>query len=167
MPPSSAISQTLDKNQNIYKQINSFHIQISTLADFNNVNKEFLQKNSSHKNPPKTTSQKNPPKKFLPKNFSQKNPPNKFLKFPNNFSKNSLDFENIQFPTYIALRGRNPFRVTCSEIFFVLVRMNVQNGNGWLLHWRNLCEVAWISGKTSAVLSSDVDCWCCQMISYL
>ena len=42
--------------------------------------------------------QKIPPKKFL-----QKNPSKKFLKkskkFPNNFSKNSQYFENIQFPT--------------------------------------------------------------------
>ena len=48
--------------QNLDKQINSFHIQ-NTLADFNNVKKEFL---------PKKSSQKSPLKKFLPKNSSKK-----------------------------------------------------------------------------------------------
>ena len=80
-----------------------------------NVNKEFLPKNSSQKNPPK-----NPPTKILPQKSSQKisakkllqqkffrkilqkNSPQNFQnipkKFPNNFSKNSKEFEKIQFP---------------------------------------------------------------------
>ena len=48
--------------------------------------------------PPKKSSQKNPSKKFLPKNLPG-NSPKMLKKFPNNFSKNSKDFENIQFPT--------------------------------------------------------------------
>jgi len=99
-PPPSPLRQNLDKNQNLNKQVNS------------NVNKEFLPKNSSQKNPPKKILPKNPlkksSKKISPKKFLQKNPsenfpknfqkkfPKKFQifsknseKLPSNFSKNS------------------------------------------------------------------------------
>ena len=78
----------------------------NNLADFNNVNKEFLQKNFSQKNPPKKFLQKNSSKKILqkipPKNSSKKIPKKiqkRFLKYP---------------MPYIALRGRKPFQA-CSS----------------------------------------------------
>ena len=76
-----------DLRQNLDKQINS------------NVNKEFLPKNSS---------QKIPPKKFLPKN-----PPKIFQAIS---QKNSLDFENIQYPTS-HLEAENPFVLVLSTFF--------------------------------------------------
>ena len=51
---------------------------LNNLADFSNMNKEFLLKNPPKKFLPKKSSPKNPPKKFLPKNSSSKNPPKKF-----------------------------------------------------------------------------------------
>jgi hypothetical protein len=48
----------------------------NNLADFNNVNKEFLPEN-----PPKKILQKNPPKKILQKKSSKKNP-RKIQKIP-------------------------------------------------------------------------------------
>jgi hypothetical protein len=87
-------------------QKHKFHSYSNTLADFNNVNKEFLSKNSSQKNTSqkiltKKISQKNFPNKFLPKNSFQKflpkipkkipkilnKLPKKSIKFPYNFSK--------------------------------------------------------------------------------
>ena len=71
----------------------------NNLADFNNVNKEFLPENSSQKIPPKkilpkispkNNSRKIHPKKFL-KNSKKKLPKisKKSKKNSNNFSKNS------------------------------------------------------------------------------
>ena len=57
----SALRQNLDKNQNLDKQINPFHIQI------------MLTKNVSQKVPLKKILPQNiPPKKFLPKKSSLK-----------------------------------------------------------------------------------------------
>ena len=97
----------------------------SFLALRQNLNKQSIPmqtRNSFQKIPPKKIlpknfSQKIPPKKFLPKNCSInippktsskkilkkfpkefKNSPNKSKEIPRNFLKNSLDFENIQFP---------------------------------------------------------------------
>ena len=59
-------------------QTHQFLPYSNNLADFNNVNKEFLPKKSSPKksppkNPPKEIlPQKNPPKKIPPKKSSQK-----------------------------------------------------------------------------------------------
>ena len=57
--PPSALRQNLGKNKNLDRQINSYS---NNLADFNNVNKEYLPKNSSQKilpkNPSKKSSQK-------------------------------------------------------------------------------------------------------------
>jgi hypothetical protein len=93
-----ALPQNLDKN------INSFHVPYSNdLADLNNVNKEFLQKNPpkkilqknfSQKIPPKTnlqkkSSKKNHTKKILPKQPSKKIHPKEFL------SKNSKKIPKI------------------------------------------------------------------------
>ena len=59
-------------------------VPIGNLADFTNVNKEFLPKNSSQI--------KNSPKKVLPKNSSKKIPPNKS---PKQFPKNSPKIPKI------------------------------------------------------------------------
>ena len=79
-----------------------------------NSSKKILPKKSSQKNPPKKILPKNPPKKNPPKKFLQKNPPKNFpmksKNFPSNFSKKSLDFENIQFPTS-HLEAENHFRL--------------------------------------------------------
>ena len=114
-------------------QKHKFHSYSNTLANFNNVNKEFLPKN-----PPKKSSPTNPPKKFLQK-IRPKNSSKKILwkNFKKNFKKNSKQIqqnpknspkisEKIQkiskqllkkFPifrkcpiSYIALGGRKPFR---------------------------------------------------------
>jgi len=53
--------------QNLGKQINSFHIQVT------------LTKIPPKKFHPKKFSQKNPPKKFLPKKSSQKNHPRQLM----------------------------------------------------------------------------------------
>ena len=113
-----AFRQNLDKDQNLDKQINSFYIEIKQRIP----PKEFLQKQSSQKNPPK-----NPSKKILPKNsckiFPPKNPSEKFQKipkkskqFPKIFQqflkkllKKFLRFWKYPIP-YIALGGRKPFR---------------------------------------------------------
>ena len=105
--------------QNLYKQINPFHIQIT-----NNVNKEFLPKSSSQVIPP---PKKVPPKKFLPKKSSkkislkkssQKNPPKispkNFKKVPKN-SPQKIQSQKIPkilkiSHSYIALSGQKPFR---------------------------------------------------------
>ena len=119
--------QNLDKNQNLEKQINPFHIQITlqTIPYKKYLPKsspqKVLQKKSSQifslkKILPKLFSQNEPPKKFLPINSSKNVPPKKSSKkipkkskkFPINFSKNSWDFENIQFPTS-QLEAENPF----------------------------------------------------------
>jgi hypothetical protein len=85
-----ALRQNLDKNPN------QFLPYSNNLADFYNVNKEFLPKNPP-KNPPKKfskDSQKFPQKyskKFLPKKIPKnfQNNQKKSIKCPNNFSKNS------------------------------------------------------------------------------
>jgi hypothetical protein len=95
------------------------------IADFININKEFLAKESSQKILPKKSSQKNPP----PKKSSKKIPPKKILqkkskKNPKNSSKKSQknpktfqtisqkvpNFENIQFPTS-HLEAETPFEL--------------------------------------------------------
>ena len=79
----SALRQTLDKNQNLEKQINPFHIQI-TLQTI--PYKKYLPKSSPQKVLQKKSSQIFSLKKILPKLFSQNEPPKKFL--PINSSKN-------------------------------------------------------------------------------
>ena len=85
-------------------QKNHFEINLP----LNIPTEKFLSKNSSEKDP-KHFSQKNPPKTFLQKNpIKELNPPKKSKTFPNNFSENSKDFENIQYPTS-HLKARHPF----------------------------------------------------------
>ena len=81
------------------KSIHSFQIQIGNLADFNNVNKEFLPKRSPKKIPLKKILPKNPSKNSYKRNLRkiQKIPP----KLPKNTKKN-------QFPTS-HLEAENPF----------------------------------------------------------
>ena len=62
----------------------------NSLADFNNVNKEFIPKNFPKKIFSKKSYQKFSPKTILPKNSSNDIPPKKSSKkFPKNFPKNS------------------------------------------------------------------------------
>ena len=69
-------------------QTNQF---LSYTNNFNNVNKEFLPKNSSQKILPKNFSRRNSPKEILPKNSSKKIPPKKIL--PKILQKNSKKFQ--------------------------------------------------------------------------
>ena len=112
----SALRQTLDKNQNLEKQINPFHNQLTLTISTKNSSqkipsKKFLpqKKNPPKKFLPKTSSpkkflQKNPTKKFLQKKFLPKNsfiniPPKKSSKkFPQKFPKNSKKFPK-KFPS--------------------------------------------------------------------
>jgi hypothetical protein len=80
------------------------------LADFNNINKEFLPKTIL----PKKSSQKKSMKN--PKNSSKKSRKN-----PKNFqtiSQKVPNFENIQFPTS-HLEAENPFGLVLCIVFFL------------------------------------------------
>ena len=108
--PYSPLTQNLDKNQNLDKQINSFHIQITfcwippknapkKIPPKKILPKKILPKKSSQNVSPKQFHQKNSVKEVLQK-ILQKNYQKKFPKSSKKFQKNI---------TNIALGGSNPF----------------------------------------------------------